>query len=248
VSGVEQLEAVRSFWEADAATYDRSAGHHPRGEVERAAWSAALRALLPPPPAAVLDVGAGTGFLSLLAAGLGHRVTALDLSGAMLGRLEAKARDAGLAVGTVRGPADAPPPGPFDAVIERHLVWTLPDPAATLRAWRAVAPSGRLLLCESTWGAASDSFERWRARGRLALRRWRRTPPDHHGEYTSAMRAALPLGEGTTPAVLTELVAAAGWHPVGLTRLRDVEWATTAEGSLVDRLLGVAPRFVVTGG
>jgi SAM-dependent methyltransferase len=241
------LEDVRRFWDADAGTYDRSSGHHP-GPLELAAWAAALRALLPPPPARVLDVGAGTGFLSLVVARLGHRVTALDLSGAMLTQLEAKAAAGGLVVETVRGPADEPPAGPFDAVMERHLVWTLPDPAATVRAWREVAPAGRLLLCETTWGCAGDVLERWRSRGRVALRRWRRVPPDHHGEYAPELRAALPLGGGTPPGALVELVASAGWSPVGLTRLRDVEWASTLGRSLVDAALGTAPRFVVTGG
>src|SRR5436190_6842798 len=103
---------IRSFWDVDAATYDRSASHRPRSKAEEAAWAAVLARLLPPAPARVLDVGAGTGFLSLLAAGLGHRVTAHDLSPAMLGRLTEKAAEAGLAVTVSDGRAEAPPDGP----------------------------------------------------------------------------------------------------------------------------------------
>jgi len=50
-----------------------------------------MRRLLPEPPASVLDVGAGTGFLSLLLAGQGYDVTAVDLSPGMLGQLRGKA-------------------------------------------------------------------------------------------------------------------------------------------------------------
>src|SRR5215469_1345874 len=135
------LDDIRRFWDDDAATYDRSPGHRPRSAAVQAAWTAALEHLLPPAPARVLDCGAGTGFLSLIAARLGHEVTALDLSSRMLAELEEAAAREKLAVAVVVAPADEPPPG-FDAVMERHLLWTLPDPSGALRAWRAAAPAG----------------------------------------------------------------------------------------------------------
>ena len=103
----DRVQEIREFWDADAATYDGSTSHHPQTALELAAWSAALERLLPPAPARVLDVGAGTGFLSLLAAALGHRVTALDLSAQMLERLREKAAAQGLDVHTLEGAAEA---------------------------------------------------------------------------------------------------------------------------------------------
>jgi SAM-dependent methyltransferase len=170
------LDDIQQFWDDDAATYDNAPGHRPRTAAERAAWTAALAGLLPPPPARVLDCGAGTGFLSLIAARLGHRVTAIDLSRQMLDRLAAAAAALGVAIETVQAPANQPPAGPFDAVMERHLVWTLPDPTASLEAWRAVAPNGRLVLVESLWGGA-DPVESIRGQGREVLDRLRRRPP-----------------------------------------------------------------------
>jgi len=238
-------EEIRSYWDADAATYDDSAQHRPRSPLVRAAWAAALARLLPPAPAAVLDCGAGTGFLSLLAARLGHRVTALDLSEQMLERLRQAAVTEGLDVTVVVGSADAPPDG-FDAVIERHLLWTLPDPAAALAAWRAAAPSGRLVLFESLWGDV-DSVERLRGRARTTIARLRREPPHHHAEYAPALRAALPLGRGTPPARLCEMAVDAGWREPRVERLRDVEWAERSVLPLPERVVGVTPRVAVTG-
>ena len=106
----------------------------------------------PRPPARVLDVGAGTGFLSLLLAGQSYKVTALDLSPGMLARLRAKAAERGLAMETIEGHAQHPPAGEYDAVVERHLLWTQPDPAAALAAWHAAAPAGRLVVIEGSWG------------------------------------------------------------------------------------------------
>ncbi|MGH3925519.1 MAG: class I SAM-dependent methyltransferase, partial [Pseudonocardiaceae bacterium] len=133
---MDTLREIQRFWDADASTYDRSASHHPSTALARAAWARMLERLLPSPPARVLDVGAGTGFLTLLAARLGHRVTALDLSPQMLDKLRTKAAMEGLDVEAVEAPADQPPDGGFDAIIERHLIWTLPDPGSTLGRWR----------------------------------------------------------------------------------------------------------------
>ena len=237
------LDDIRRFWDDDAATYDDAPGHRPTSPAVQAAWTAALDALLPPAPARVLDCGAGTGFLSLIAARLGHRVTALDLSPEMLARLGAAADAEGLDIAVVIGPADQPPHG-FDAVMERHLLWTLPDPGAALATWRAAAPEGRLVVIESLWGRV-DPLESRRERAWGVVRRWRGTASDHHGSYPTEVRGALPLGSGTHPRTVAGMVAAAGWSSPRLMRLRDVEWASTLEQRLPERLLGVAPRFAV---
>ena len=239
------LDEIRDWWDEDAATYDNAPGHRPRTAAEWAAWSAALARLLPPRPARVLDCGAGTGFLSLIAARLGYRVTAIDLSAQMLDRLRAAATTAGLGIETVQGSADRVPAGHFDAVMERHLVWTLPDPGAVLQVWRgAVGSNGRLVLVGGLWGSA-DPVERWRAQMREWFRRWQGRPANHHGEYPAEVRAVLPLAAGTHPSVLAELVETAGWRAPRLERLRDVEWATTLALSPLERLLGVSPRFAI---
>lgn len=104
----------------------------------------------------MLDLGCGTGGLSLLAAEQGHRVTGVDLSPAMveLARTKLAGRDAVF----LTGDAAAPPVGEqrFDAVLVRHVLWTLPDPGRALRHWRQLLrPGGRLVLVEGVWGSVS---------------------------------------------------------------------------------------------
>jgi hypothetical protein len=153
----------------------------------------------------------------------------------------------------VEGAAEQPPPGEFDAVIERHLLWTLPDPVGTLRTWHAVAPAGRLMLFEGMWGAA-DPIERLRrtTRGLLTRARWTGglslQRGGHHAEYPATLREAMPLGSGISPSALASLVAEAGWPAPRLYRLRDIEWASTLSFGLPGRLLGVPPRFAVVAG
>jgi SAM-dependent methyltransferase len=244
---VELNDRVRAYWDADAATYDDSPDHGAASPAERAAWNAALVRLLPAPPSQVLDAGAGTGFLSLACARLGHRVTALDLSSGMLDRLRAAAGRDALPVEAVEAAAESPPPGPFDAVVERHLLWTLPDPGAALAAWRAAAPAGRLVLFEGLWGRA-DPVEHLLEQTREGVRRLRREPDHHHDRYDPAVVEALPLAGGTHPDRLVELVEAAGWGPARMERLRDIEWARLLRQPPAARLLGVTPRFAVVAG
>ncbi len=241
---MDPSEQIRSYWDRDALAYDRDPGHHPTAPLELAAWRGALAELLPAPPARVLDAGAGTGFLTLLAASLGHRVTALDLSAGMLEQLRAKAAAASLEVEVVQADALEAPDGPFDAVISRHLLWTLPQPEAALRRWHQVAPSGRLVLVDSTWGG-TDLGSRLRHWAQTGLARARREPPAHHAPYPPEVRAHLPLAHSFRPELLLELVSRAGWSAPEVHRLGDVEWAETRRLPWPDRQLARPGRFAL---
>jgi SAM-dependent methyltransferase len=223
-AGPDLHDRVRRWWDLDAATYDRSPTHAGSEPVEAAAWRGILLRHLPPPGSRVLDAGAGTGAMSLLLAELGHDVTALDLSPEMLGRAREKAEARGLSIRTVVAPATEPPPGPFDAVVERHLLWTVPDPVAALAAWREVAPTGRLVSYEGVFGGR-DLASRARRLAAGTVRRLLRVPPDHHGSYEPDLLAALPLVGRMGPGAMLEVATRAGWSRIRVERLRDVEWA-----------------------
>jgi SAM-dependent methyltransferase len=204
-----------------------------------------MERLLPAVPSRVLDVGAGTGFLSLIAARLGHKVTSIDLSAQMLARLEEAAKRENLDIEILIGSADRPPDHEeFDAVMERHVLWTLPDPGKALASWRRSAPNGRLVLVESLWGKV-DSFEILRSKVLHALRNFRGDPPDHHASYSDTVRDSLPLAGGTAPSKLIEMATEQGWRVPRLTRLRDIEWAEKSQLPPIERAIGVAPRFAV---
>lgn len=218
-------DSIRDFWDRDAETYDRSASHAVSDPLEAAAWRAALRRALPEPPAEVLDAGAGTGSLSLLAAELGFKVTALDLSEGMLAKARDKARARGLELSCEVGSAMSPPEGPFGVVMERHVLWTMPDPVGALRAWRqATEAGGRLVLFEGVWGSRAPAD---RAKHVVAdvARRLMGVADHHHAPYPDDVIEALPLARMPSPAPLIEAVYEAGWSGVRIQRSRDVEWA-----------------------
>ena len=140
-------------WDARAASFDDEPDHGLRDPEVRRAWAERLRDWLPDRASDVLDLGCGTGSLSLLAAEQGHRVTGVDRSPPMvdLARAKLAGRDAVFLVGD----AAAPPVGEqrFDVVLVRHVLWALPDPRRALRHWRELLrPGGRLVLIEGVWG------------------------------------------------------------------------------------------------
>jgi SAM-dependent methyltransferase len=157
-----------AFWDGQAATFDEGADHGLRDPRVGEAWRRLLLAHLPAAPAAVADLGCGTGSLSVLLAAEGYAVTGLDFAPAMIRVARAKARTAGARARFVLSDAAAPtlPPASFDVVLARHVLWAMPDAGRALAAWlRLLVPGGILALVEGRWstGAGLTAAEADRA-------------------------------------------------------------------------------------
>ena len=157
------MAETRNPWDDEAGTFDEAPDHGLRDPVARERWAALVRRLLPPSGGA-LDIGCGTGTLSLLMAELGLTVTGIDSSTRMLEVAREKAAKAGANVTFTLGEAAHPalPAAGFDAVLCRHVLWALPHPAAALANWtRLLRPGGRLVLIEGFWhtGAGLRRYE-----------------------------------------------------------------------------------------
>ena len=148
------LDETRRYWDGKADAFDNEPDHGLRDPVVYDAWRKLLAGLLPPTPASLLDVGCGTGSLSLVMAALGHDVTGIDLSPAMLTQARKKAAAAGLLISFEIMDASSPDltQKRFAAVICRHLLWSFPSPERVLRRWSTLlSPGGRLILIEGNW-------------------------------------------------------------------------------------------------
>jgi ubiquinone/menaquinone biosynthesis C-methylase UbiE len=153
-------DEIRDYWSSRAPTFDDQVGHEIFSEEERQAWRELfLRHLGPGDGRRVLDLASGTGVISHLLDGLGFDVTGLDWSEPMLSRARAKAASRGARIRFVMGDAERTleRPGSYDAVVTRHLVWTLVDPKAAFREWHSVLkPGGKALIIDgdfvsNTW-------------------------------------------------------------------------------------------------
>ena len=140
-------QQVAIHWDRRAAHFDADFGHSIATQAERAAWDRILDLVIPSGrPLDALDVGCGTGFLSLEMAARGHRVSGIDFAPAMLAAAQRKAAAQRLSVHFEEGDAEQLPfpPGSFDLVISRHVLWTLPHPEAAIDEWiRVLRPGGR---------------------------------------------------------------------------------------------------------
>ncbi|WP_394889793.1 class I SAM-dependent methyltransferase [Mesorhizobium sp. AaZ16] len=207
-------DEIHEYWSRRAETFDLAFGHYIAPGHEAEAWAAPIRDQLGSSPRKVLELACGTGEVTRLLHDLGHEVTALDFSDAMLAKARAKH------VGKPRLRflhADAghtmEPDESYDAIVCRHLVWTLTEPARAFADWlRILHPGGRLLIYDGDWTKPKPSVL-WAARLLSLLEQVSPDPyydgamSEKHGEI---MRR-LPFSEGLTFDSLAPQLAAAGF-------------------------------------
>jgi ubiquinone/menaquinone biosynthesis C-methylase UbiE len=198
-------DQITKFWSTVAPGYeDRGSNVAEHGTDEYRRWLDAVDAVLPEPPADVLDLATGTGFLALVAAELGHRVTGIDLSTQMLSVAERTARARGLDVRFTCGDAVAPDGDAesVDVVTNRHLLWTLREPEKAMANWlRMLRPDGLVLSVDGFWFANDGEKDPG-------------SPNVFDQHYSPATRAALPFMPLDDTGPIVETFARAGYSDV----------------------------------
>lgn len=128
--------------------------------------AAILAALALPAGSRVLEIGTGTGHFALAAARAGHRVTAFDISAAMLEHAQARAENEKLAgVEFLRGGflGFEVSPGEFDAAVSAAVLHHLPDlwkAVALANVCRALKPGGLFCLRDVVF-SSREPDPRW---------------------------------------------------------------------------------------
>jgi SAM-dependent methyltransferase len=195
---------LRDLWDQRAATYAAETGHGKLSAREERAWRQALVTLCsrlqPHHELSVLDVGTGTGVMARLLAGMGHHVTGVDLSPAMLGAAREAGGELGPLVTYVEARADRLPfaDDSFDLVFSRHLLWTLPRPRKTIQEWaRVTRPGGVVAAADGWWEEPGAAMQSRRALG-AALRAMLERPSPSRAAYKPILQR-LPLSHGLSP-------------------------------------------------
>ena len=119
------------------------------------------------------------------------------------------------------------PPASFDAVISRHLLWTLRDSQAALNAWRRLLrPGGRVIAIDGFWFEPEAQDEQ-----PVGL---------FESFYDRSARASLPGWRYFDTGPIVEHFSRAGFDRVTVTSLEQVHRAALHPGS--DR-----PPYAIVG-
>jgi ubiquinone/menaquinone biosynthesis C-methylase UbiE len=190
----------------------------------------------------ILDVGTGTGFLAILLAELGHEVVGLDLSRGMIEVAREKARKAGVKVEFKLGDAENLPfrDRSFDAVICRHLLWTLPNPEKAVEEWsRVVKSGGKVVVIDGKWYDRSVRTKIRRFVGRIGIALCERRNPWKNYHYRKDVNKELPFYGGSSPEKVVGLFRNAGLSA----SVKDLSWIREMQ----KKELSLAYRIAWTG-
>lgn len=150
----EPMKAIKEYWNRHAQEYDDLPGHGLHSGKEKRAWMSLLnQAIGTNENLRVLDVGTGTGVIASLLAEMGHSVIGVDLSENMLSKAR-KTGNSDLSVEFENCVAENLPfkDNSVDAVISRHLLWTLPEPNKALKEWvRVLKQGGKVIVVDGNW-------------------------------------------------------------------------------------------------
>jgi ubiquinone/menaquinone biosynthesis C-methylase UbiE len=211
---------IREYWSKRSETFDLSPGHEIFNDEEREGWHALLQLHLGEGAGRpVLDLASGTGVISHLLHDLGFHVTGLDFSDAMLARARAKADRRQAKIRFIAGDAEQTleADAAYDAVVTRHLVWTLVNPPEAFAEWfRVLKPGGTVLIVDADTGAPRTLKARaLRSVARLLARITPASPrPGMDMETHNRILTQVYFSDGARAERIVELLQASGFQDV----------------------------------
>jgi ubiquinone/menaquinone biosynthesis C-methylase UbiE len=233
-------EDIREYWSKRSATFDLAFGHRIPPGPELDAWAGAVRDAIGPEPQRVLELACGTGEVTNVLLSLGHAVTALDFSEDMLGVARTKhTGDTKVRFVLADAERTMEPDEAYDAVICRHLVWTLTQPQHALADWfRVLKPGGRLLIFDGDWTKPTRTG-RFASLGVRLLEQFVGKDPYYDGamsESHASIMTRLPFREGLTADRFEPLVREAGFVNIAFLSHQPIAAAQRKTADLRNRL------------
>jgi len=244
-------ELVAHKWDLASETFDTHVGHGIQSEKEREAWKRTFREVFPEKGLEILDVGCGTGELSILFAEMGHEVTGIDISRKMLEVAKTKAKACKAGITFEERDAENPryAAASFDIVFNRHLLWTLPNPELAVENWKKVLRNGGgIVIIDGVWDNGSlRSRVRMTVSDLLKLLVERKDPQKGHGRYSEELKASLPNFGGAPLEKVKGYLSSTGFEKIRTFDLKDVREAQKENMPLSERIVRSYQYYLICG-
>lgn len=209
-------EIINKYWSTSADGYNKSVRCSLHSKREKTVWQEIFIEVLGKEKLNVLDVGTGPGIAAFHLAELGHDVTGIDLSEEMLRNARDNATRLNLPVKFRQGDAENLPfaDESFDVVVNRHVLWTLPNPEkAIVEWWRILKPDGKVVIVDGNWYLNLDSSLKRKAwRTALILITERRIL--WNSDFDRNVKEKLPFTHKERPQADIEILKNAGFRDI----------------------------------
>jgi len=240
---------ISQYWDKRSQTYDENR-YNSQNEV-RHFWKGILKnAVRTDDSLKILDVGTGTGFLALLFAEMEHSVTGIDISKGMLEKARHNAGESKLTVDFMHCDAENLPfeDGTFDVVINRHLLWTIPNPRIAVDEWsRVVKSGGKIMLIDGRWYDPTINMCLRRFLGRTIAFITEKRSPRMFTRYYAKIQDQLPFFDGSASNNIVDLFTEAGLTNISVDNLEELKEFENKNRSLAYRIANKPSLFLALG-
>lgn len=249
---------IRSYWDWRSQTYGNTV--YKSQDDAKQIWKTALndairtdktnKADKTDKKLNVLDVGTGTGFLALIFAEMGHTVTGVDISRHMLEKSRDNADKMSLDVDFMHGDAENLPfeDETFDIVINRHLLWTIPNPGVAVGEWsRVVTSGGKLMLIDGMWHDSAISMRLRRFLGRMIVFMTEKRSSRVFTSYYARVKDQLPFFSGSNPDAVVDMFNEVGLKNVSVDNLEKIRAYENENACLSYKIANNPSLFMALG-
>ena len=157
------FEKIENKWTEDSGDYDDMIQKQLSNKRTVSHWTKELKRILGPEPLRILEVGCGPGFMSIIAARLGHDVKAIDGSSGMVEKARRNMRQYHQQVEICEEDGVTLPleqEQSYDVILSRDAVWTLYDPEKAFRRWKAaLKPGGRIIYFDGDYRTVEPTLK-----------------------------------------------------------------------------------------
>ena len=157
------FEEIENKWTEGSGDYDDIIQRQLSSKRTVSYWTKELKNLLGPEPLRILEVGCGPGFMSIIAARLGHEVRAVDGSAGMVEKARRNMQHYHQAVEICQEDGVTLPleqEQSYDVILSRDVVWTLYDPEKAFRRWKDVLkPGGKIIYFDGDYRTTEPTLK-----------------------------------------------------------------------------------------